>query len=119
MKGKEAKNSSDCFSFKLVTIDIRKEIIPSDISKTTQTDDMPIKVIQIIPTFFLFFLSKLEQCYWNKYFSRATKICQCETIFQKDAVTDKKNYRSIRIFPVSKIYKKCLNRQLEANFQAP
>ena len=58
MNCKEAKNSSDCFSLKLVTIDIGKEIIPSDISKTTQTDDMPIKVIQIIPTFFLFLFLK-------------------------------------------------------------
>ena len=58
MNCKEAKNSSDCFSLKLVTIDIRKEIIPSDISKTTQTDDMPIKVIQIIPIFFLFLFLK-------------------------------------------------------------
>ena len=44
LKIKEARDSSDCFSFKLVTIeDICKEILALDASKATQRDDMPAK----------------------------------------------------------------------------
>ena len=51
LKIKEARNSSDCFSFKLVTIeDICKEIRALDASKATQSDDIPTT---FFPTFFL------------------------------------------------------------------
>ena len=44
---KETRDSSDCFSFKLVTIeDICKEILALDASKSTQSDDMPTKIIK-------------------------------------------------------------------------
>ena len=40
-------------------------------------------------------------------------------VFKKDSRTDKKNYRPISILPnVSKIYERCLNKQLEEYFQA-
>ena len=46
-KIKEARDSSDCFSFKLVTIeDICKEILALDASKATQRDDIPTKIIK-------------------------------------------------------------------------
>ena len=39
-------------------------------------------------------------------------------VFKKDSRTDKKNYRPISILPnVSKIYERCLNKQLEEYFQ--
>ena len=39
---KEARDSSDCFSFELVTLeDICKEISALDAWKATQSDDMP------------------------------------------------------------------------------
>ena len=42
-----------------------------------------------------------------------------KAIFRKDSPTDKKNSRPIRILPnVSKIYERCLNKQLEEYFQA-
>ena len=41
-KIEQAKNSSDCFSFKLVTKEgICKETLTLDVSKATQSDDMP------------------------------------------------------------------------------
>ena len=53
---KVARNSSDCFFFKLVTIeDICKEILALDASKSTQSDDIP----KIIPTFFLDFFKRI------------------------------------------------------------
>ena len=40
-------------------------------------------------------------------------------VFKKDSRTDKKNYRPISILPnVSKIYERCLNKQLEGYFLA-
>ena len=40
-------------------------------------------------------------------------------VFKKDSRTDKKNYRPISILlNVSKIYERCLNKQLEGYFQA-
>ena len=42
-----------------------------------------------------------------------------KSVFKKDSRTDKKNYRPISILPnVSKIYERCLNKQLEEYFQA-
>ena len=44
---KEARNSSDCFFFKLVIIeDICKEIRALNASKATKTDDIPTKIIK-------------------------------------------------------------------------
>ena len=44
---KEARDSSDCFSFKLVAIeDICKEILALNASKATQSDGRPVKIIK-------------------------------------------------------------------------
>ena len=59
---KVARNSSDCFFFKLVTIeDICKEILALDASKSTQSDDIP----KIIPTFFLNFFKRILRTLLN------------------------------------------------------
>ena len=40
-------------------------------------------------------------------------------VFKKDSQTDKKNNRLINILPhISKIYERCINKQLEEYFQA-
>ena len=45
-KIKQTKNSSDCFSFKLVTKEgIWKETLTLDVSKATQSDDMPTNTL--------------------------------------------------------------------------
>ena len=47
LKIKEARDSTDCFSFKLVSVeDISKEIHALDPSKATQRDDIPTKTIK-------------------------------------------------------------------------
>ena len=47
LKIKQAIDTSDCFSFKLVTIQyICKKILPLDASKAHQTNDMATKVIK-------------------------------------------------------------------------
>ena len=52
-------------------------------------------------------------------FSEQLKYVDVRPVFKKDSRTDKKNYRPISILPnVSKIYERCLNKQLEEYFQA-
>ena len=47
LKIKEARDSSDCFSFKLVTIeDICMEMLALDASRATQNNGMPTKIIK-------------------------------------------------------------------------
>ena len=47
-KAKEARNSSDCFSFESVPgEEICKEILALDTSKATQSDDKPTKITKI------------------------------------------------------------------------
>ena len=55
-KIKEARNSSDCFYFKLVTIeDICKEMLALNSSKATQSDDMPTTITKKNSDIFQFF----------------------------------------------------------------
>ena len=69
LKIKEARNSSDCFSFKLVTIeDICKEIRALDASKATQSDDIPTKIIKNNPGIF----SRLFQANFNNGIETST-----------------------------------------------
>ena len=59
LKIKEARDSSDGFFFKLVTIeDISKEIPALNASKPTQSDEMPTKIIENNSDIFSKFLSK-------------------------------------------------------------
>ena len=56
LKIKEARNSSDSFSFKSVTIeDICKEIRALDAPKATQRDEIPTKIIRNISDIFQIF----------------------------------------------------------------
>ena len=76
LKIKEARNSYDCFSFKLVTIeDICKEIRALDASKVTQSDDIPTKIIKNNSDIFSrFFLASFNNAIKKRYFSRTTEI---------------------------------------------
>ena len=114
LKIKQARNSSDCFFFKLVTIkDICKEILALDAPKSTQSDDMPIKFIRIIPTFFsIFFQANLNNPIETSTFPEQLKYADVKLVFRQDSRTDKKNYRVISILSnVSKIHKRCLNKE--------
>ena len=55
----------------------------------------------------------------TRTFPEQLKYADGKPVFKKDSQTDKKNYRPISILPnVSKIYERCLNKQLEEYFQA-
>ena len=121
LKIKEARNSSDCFSFKLVTIeDICKEIRALDASKVTQSDDIPTKIIKNNSDIFSrFFQANFNNAIETSTFPEQLKYADVKPVFKKDSRTDKKNYRPISILPnISKIYERCINKQLEEYFQA-
>ena len=121
LKIKEARNSSDCFSFKLVTIeDICKEIRALDASKATQSYDIPTKIIKNNSDIFSrFFQANFNNAIETSTFPEQLKYADVKPVFKKDSRTDKKNYRPISILPnVSKIYERCINKQLEEYFQA-
>ena len=112
LKIKEARNSSDCFSFKLVTIeDICKEIRALDALKATQSDDIPIKIIKDNSDIFSRFQANFNNAVKTSTFPEQLEYADVKPIFEKDSLTDKKNYRPISILPnVSKIYERCINK---------
>ena len=121
LKIKEARNSSDCFSFKLVTIeDICKEIRALDASKATQSYDIPTKIIKNNSDIFSrFFQANFNNAIETSTFPEQLKYAGVKPVFKKDSRVDKKNYRPISILTnVSKIYERCINKHLEEYFQA-
>ena len=115
------RDSSDCFSFKLVTKeDIYEEILASEASKATQSDDMPTKVIKNNSDIFSkFFQANPNNTIETSTFPKQLKYDDVKRVFQKDSQTDKENYRPVSILSnVSKIFERCLNKQLQEYFQA-
>ena len=120
LKIKEARDSTDCFSFKLVSIeDICKEIRALDASKATQSDDIPTKIIKNNSDIFSkIFQANLNNAIETSTFPEQLKYADVKSVFKKDSRTDKNNYRPISILPnISKIYERCINKQLEGYFQ--
>ena len=114
-------NHFDCFSFKLVSIeDICKEMRALDASKATQSDDIPTKIIKNNSDIFSkIFQANLNNAIETSTFPEQLKYADVKPVFKKDSRTDKKNYRPISILPnISKIYERCINKQLEKYFQA-
>ena len=63
---------------------------------------------------FTFFQANLNNTIETSAFLEQLKYADVKPVFQKDSRTDKKDYRPMSIFPnVSKIYERCLNKQLE------
>ena len=121
LKIKEARDSTDCFSFKSVSIeDICKEIHALDPSKATQSDDIPFKIIKNNSGIFSnIFQANLNNAIETSTFPEQLKYADVKPVFKKDSRTDKKNFRPISILPnISKTYERCINKQLEEYFQA-
>ena len=78
------------------------------------------KLPKISPTFFKkFFQANLNNTIGTSTFPEQLKYANLRPVLKKYSRTDKKNYRPISILPnVSKIYERCLNKQLEEYFQA-
>ena len=83
LKIKEARNSSDCFSFKLVTIeDICKETRALDASITTQSDDIPTKFIKNSSDIFSrFFQANFDNAIEASTFPEQLKYTDAKPVF--------------------------------------
>ena len=90
-----------------------------DTSKATQSDDMQTKIIKNISDIFSrFFQANLNNTIKTSTFPEQLKYSDVKSVFKKDSPTNKKNCRPTRILPnVSKIYERCLMKQLEEYFQ--
>ena len=92
LKIKEAGDSSDYFSFKLVTIeDICKEILALDVSKATQCNGMPTKTIKKnFDSFSKFIQANLNNTIERSTFPERLKYADVKPVFKKDSRTGKK-----------------------------
>ena len=118
---KSKERETDCFSFKLLTIeDICKEILVLDASNAMQSNDMPKNILKNNSNIFSkFFQAILNNTTKTSTFPKQLKYPDVKTVFKKDSPTGKKNYRPSSILSnVSKIYERCLNKELEEYFQA-
>ena len=84
------------------------------------TDDLPTKILKNNSDIFSrFFRTNCNNAIEISTFPEQLKYADVKPVFKKDLQTDKKNYRPISILPnVSKIYERCINKQLEEYFQA-
>ena len=84
------------------------------------TDDLPTKILKNNSDIFSrFFRTNCNNAIEISTFPEQLKYADVKLVFKKDLQTDKKNYRPISILPnVSKIYERCINKQLEEYFQA-
>ena len=118
---KSKERETDCFSFKLVTIeDICKEILILDSSNATQSNDMPKKILKNNSNIFSKnFQAILNNTTKTSTFPKQLKYADVKIVLKKDSRTGKKNDRpSSTLSNVSKIYERCLNKELEEYFQA-
>ena len=91
LKIKEARGCSDCFSFKLVTIeDICKEIGALDASKAIQSDDIPTKIIKNkSDIFYQIFQTNLNNAIETSTFPEQLKYVDRKPVSKKDSRTGK------------------------------
>ena len=120
LKTKEARNSSDCFSINVVTIEvICKEIQALDASKAAQIDDIQTNYLKNSSNIFSrFFQAIFNNTIETSTFPEHLKYADVKPVFNKYFRADKKTYRPISILPhVSKIFERCINKQLEEYFE--
>ena len=109
------KMNNNVFSFREVTYEeILNEINSLDTSKSTQSEDIPFKIINDNADIFANFILQS----FNKYiidgkFPDQLKIADVSPIFKKGNYNDKTNYRPVSILPsLSKVYERLIYNQI-------
>ena len=94
--------------------DVRKVTRELDITKASQLQDIPTKIIKQNADFFSeFFFVNINHSINKSTFSEQLKWVDVKLVFKKNSRTDKENYRQVSILPnISKIYGRCLYKQL-------
>ena len=104
------------FSFRPVNYDeVLKELKNLDVSKTTQLEGIPTKIVKENLNIFATFLTKdINKCIRKGEFPDKLKIADITQAFKRGDKHDKSNYRPVSILPIlSKVYEKCLYKQIE------
>ena len=84
-------------------------------SKATQLEGIPTKIVEEILKILVHFLVKdIKTCIRKGEFSDKLKTVDVTLVFEKGDNHDKSNYRPVSILPVlSNVYEKCLYKQKE------
>ena len=107
------------FSFQPISIEKVNELIKNlDPRKSSQKDDIPIKIVKSnLDIFSNFLYHDFNNCIVDKTFPAVLKNSEVTPVFKKGDRTNKENYRPISILPnLSKIYEKCLFDQIYTYF---
>ena len=106
------------FSFRKVTYEeILNEINSWETSKSTQSEDIPFKIIK---DFCQFYLTDFNKCIINGKFPDQLKKANISPVFKKGNHNDKTNSRPISILPsLSKIYEHLIYNQINHMTENP
>ena len=114
------KNFTSTFSFNKVSQeDIMKVISEMDITKTSQNNDTPTKIIKYNKDIYANFIcSHFNSCLDLGEFPEALKNADVIPIYKKKEKSLKENYRPVSILSnISKIYEKLMFKQLYEYFE--
>ena len=109
------KMNNNMFSFRKVTYEeILNEINSLDTSKSTQSEDIPFKVIKDNADIFAnFIIQGFNKCIIDGKFPDQLKKADVSPVFKKGNHNDKTNYRPVSILPsLSKIYERLIYNQI-------
>ena len=109
------KMSNNVLSFRKVTYEeILNEINSLGTSKSTQSEDIPFKIIKDNADIFAnFILQSFNKCIIDGKFLDQLKKADVSPVFKKGNHNDKTNYRPVSILPLlSKIYERLIYNQI-------
>ena len=112
-------DSKTLFNFLFVQVsDIMEEIKSLQISKATQDNDIPTKLIKNNSDIFASFIClNFNKCIAQSTFPASLKSANVIPIFKKDTKSCKSNYRPISILSnISKIYERIIFKQISKYF---
>ena len=107
--------NNNVFSFRKVTYEeILNEINSLDTSKSTQSEDIPFKIIKDNADIFAnFILQNFDKCIIDGKFADQLKKADVSPVFIKGNHNDRTNYRPVSILPsLSKIYERIIYNQV-------
>ena len=107
------------FSFNDITKPfVIKEIKNLDPKKTSQSNDIPTKLIKEYSDIFAtIIVEDFNKCMYNGTFPKIFKISEVIPVYKKDEPYDKNNYRSISILSnLSTIYARYMHDEINAYF---
>ena len=104
------------FSFRPVNYEeVVTELKKLDVSKTTQLEGIPTKIVKEKLNIFATILAKdIDKCVRKGEFPDKLKTADITPAFKRGDKHDKSNYRPVSILPIlSSVYEKCLYKQIE------